>query len=534
MIKKLLFSITLAHGLVVTFECYPKIPKLTVVFIIDQLRYQSLMNIKPYLKGGLKKFLDQGINFESAFWPHAMPSTGVGHAGLVTGTFAKNHGIIDNGWLDEKGNKTKCDDDTAERAAVFSPTGFYDYGKSAHHLMVDNVSDQLIMQSTTKKQNKVFSVSLKSRAAIMLAGNLGKALWFDQEGMQFTSSKAYFSILPPWTIQFNKNKKVDETTRWNLAYPKESKAYNSVRAMDYKYARLPQMYQTEVTQKHCLKTPFCQNLLFDLAQECLDQEFSDTLNTFVLFVSLSTLDKVGHVFGPDSIEYLDILYHLDKRLENFIITVYKRINPDDVLFILTSDHGDMPILEQLKDKGYSKTHRINKNKLITMLNKKIEKRFDVKNFIRHIDTPDIYITKESSCSLSEKTKKKIYSYIQNYLTKIPGIKKVWRQKELAKSSCESNQFEYFYKNQLFPSRSGELILQVFPYTLVSKNEKGTSHKSPYHYDTQVPLIFYQKGKLEQKGIKNSIWLPQVSATLAQLLEIPIPSAATFSALPEIV
>ena len=178
-------------------------PKLTVIIVVDQLGYHYIPKLYPHLQYGLKILLDKGIVYENTYLPHGMPATGTGHTGFNTGTYAKDHGIIGNGWTMPSGEKVACDDDTAERAAVFAPNGFYPYGKSARNMMVNGISDQFMLASEPKNPRLAFGLSYKSRAAICTAGQLGKAFWFDKESVLFTSSKAYYDKLPQWIIEFS-------------------------------------------------------------------------------------------------------------------------------------------------------------------------------------------------------------------------------------------------------------------------------------------------------------------------------------------
>ncbi len=155
-------------------------PKLTVIMVIDQFAYPLYAKTIPHLQYGLKTLLDKGIVYENTYLPHGMPATGTGHTGLNVGTYAKDHGIIANGWVTPSGERVACDDDTAEHAAVFAPNGLYDYGKSARNIMVNGISDQFMLASQPNNPRLAFGVSLKSRAAICTAGQLGKAIWFDK------------------------------------------------------------------------------------------------------------------------------------------------------------------------------------------------------------------------------------------------------------------------------------------------------------------------------------------------------------------
>jgi len=94
-------------------------------------------------------------------------------------------------------------------------------------------------------------------------------------------------------------------------------------------------------------------------------------------------------------------------------------------------------------------------------------------------------------------------------------------------------FENFYKQQLYAGRTGDLICLTQPYCLLTSYPRGTSHSSPYDYDSHVPLVLYQKGRFEKKKINSKVWIPQLPVTLAHILNCERPSASTYKLLPGI-
>jgi hypothetical protein len=69
--------------------------------------------------------------------------------------------------------------------------------------------------------------------------------------------------------------------------------------------------------------------------------------------------------------------------------------------------------------------------------------------------------------------------------------------------------------------------------LLSKYKAGTTHESPYNYDTHVPLVIYQPGKYEHISIIKKVYATQLANTLAQILNIQKPPASTAQLLPGI-
>ena len=112
-----------------------------------------------------------------------------------------------------------------------------------------------------------------------------------------------------------------------------------------------------------------------------------------------------------------------------------------------------------------------------------------------------------------------------------GIRRAWTFDELQKATFADYDLDKYIQRQLYKGRSGQIFYAVSPYTAIDIHPGGTSHITQYAYDTQVPLIFYQPGMFEHKKIAKNVFMPQVSVTLANILDVPRPSAATANVLP---
>src|SRR5438046_1227568 len=74
--------------------------------------------------------------------------------------------------------------------------------------------------------------------------------------------------------------------------------------------------------------------------------------TDLLAVSLSTTDYVGHAYGPDSREIHDQVVRLDRYLERFLEQLFVRYGRNNVLVVLTADHGVTPFPERSRALGH--------------------------------------------------------------------------------------------------------------------------------------------------------------------------------------
>lgn len=517
-------------------------PKITVVLIVDQFAYHYIPKLKHHFKFGLKKLLTNGIVYTKALHPHGIPETTTGHLAISTGCYPKDHGGVTNQWINTNGEKIPFEDDTSSQASILPATN-NPVGKSDHQLMVDTLSDQFLLQTTPQTPTKVFALGLKAYSPIALAGKMGKAFWFDPKHNFFASSKKYFSEFPDWANSFNKEiPKNYYNYTWQLCYKPTNSAYNYPYIKNYEFAGSKESYinksyttlkkKEKTPSSFLIKTPAANTMLLDFAKACINSNLNTQSNDrLLLWVSLSQLDLLTHLFGPDSLETIDTIYHLDRQIDEFVSFLHKKVGASNCLFILTSDHGVAPIPEIQKKKGISTARRIMAQPLIDKMNTKIEKQFGIKNIVLAFEPNSFRLDLFVLASLDHQTQKAILKTLQELLRNTPGIKDAWSYQELAQKDVYLNQFAGFYKTQLFPSRIGEIICQPAPYCQITTYATGTSHCTPYDYDTHVPLIFYQPGKLAPKNIHKKVFVQQLPVTLAHLLHITKPSASPFDILP---
>lgn len=528
-LKWRLFIAIIAH----ISTCFAHQPKVTVIMVTDQFAYHYIPKLKKHFKYGYKFLLEKGINYQEAHHPHGVPETSPGHNSLSTATVPKDHGVIANSWYDHQGHEVKYSESPQPK------------NPSPELTMVDGLSDSFVLASTDSQKNKVYSISIKDRAAVATANRMGKALWLDHKGC-FTSSKTYFKELPAWLQNFNKKADLasKKSISWLPLYDEKSDAYAFPFTKNYDYAVFDfklcpnKAIPIDQTQKDPYelfnKTPEADKLLFSLARNILENECSPKGNDrMILWVCLSSLDLLAHYYGPDSFEVIDFIYQQDKNLGQFMHDVSKQYGSKNVLFAFTADHGIQPIQELSYKKGITSARRILAQPLIQKMNALVQEKYGVSGVVQNFESSHFYFNHAQLESLDYETKNQISHDLVNYLKSIDGVKNAWTQDELARSEFKAHELEQFYKNQLYRNRSGDIIVMPQPYCLVTKYPKGCTHNTPYDYDTHVPLILYQSGSLEHKTITRKVWIPQLAVTLAKLLGVQHPAASTFDLLPGI-
>src|SRR5207247_1253658 len=95
--------------------------------------------------------------------------------------------------------------------------------------------------------------------------------------------------------------------------------------------------------------------------------------TDILAVSLSTTDAVGHAFGPDSREIHDQVLRLDHYLARFLKRLTDRVGRDNLVVVLTADHGVTSFPERTRAKTGGAAYRVELDTLIVAVNRDLDR-----------------------------------------------------------------------------------------------------------------------------------------------------------------
>ncbi len=518
-------------------ESFSLKPKLTVFIIVDQMAWSYLNKIKPFISGGLEMLTSKGVVYNNVHIGHSMPSTAPGHTAFNMGSYPSDHGIVGNKWIDNTtGLKVACDHD--DRYHLFSLNNQYldQQGKSPHSIHGTGLSESCVLTSSNTNMFHVYSISGKSRGAICTANKLGKALWFDETEGNFTSSTYYFKTLPDWLVQFNKENDISymyEYT-WKPFFDLNHPAYDFPFHDNYEFTApkksfINKTYPLDTTHSfrptkvnpsrgrfcYLQNTPFLNDRIFECAKTAIQNTLINKNDRLLLWLSLSALDKVGHIMGPSSSEAVDILYHLDAQLGTFFDWIDKKIGLSNTLIIFTSDHGMTDIPEISFKKGIIEAERISEAEFMNDINQHIFDLYGIPHAIYSVMGLALHL---NDSILNHVNRKKIEHSIVSYLKKKPYIENAWRTKDLKKSAHFP--IELAFKRQVYQGRTGQIMFQLKAYKLISHYPDGASHESPYSDDTHIPLIFYQKGITKHQLNNTFIHAQQVANTVAYLLDVP--------------
>src|SRR2546425_8205553 len=181
----------------------PARPKLVLLIVVDQMRYDYLTRFRDRFKGGLARLLGEGAVFTNAHLEHYPSVTAIGHATMLSGAIPALSGIVGNDWYDRETGKNVT--------SVFDPAvqmlGTTGAASSPGRLQVSTLGDELKMAG---RGSRVVGVSFKDRSAILPVGRMADAAyWQDSATRRFVSSTWDMSALPAWVVACNERRVAD-------------------------------------------------------------------------------------------------------------------------------------------------------------------------------------------------------------------------------------------------------------------------------------------------------------------------------------
>ncbi|TLX73754.1 alkaline phosphatase family protein [Labilibacter sediminis] len=555
----LLLNIFLFVGICCAFGQKDSNPKLILQITVDQLRGDMPGSVLDRLPdGGFKYLYNQGIVYENAHHRHANTETVVGHATLATGADPAEHGMIGNLWYDKELRRTVYNVEDSRYPLLGSGTGVDKNteidpsqaaastdGRSPSVIISTTFSDELAMSTNGKA--KVFGVSVKDRGAITMAGHAGKAFWFSKATGQFVTSSYYYDSYPDWVAKWNGKEKYKAyaNTSWDLTNDISTYTYGEEDDMPYE-TNLPGFgvvfpHNFGGTDNRYFTTfltlsPAGDELTLDFTKELIMAERLGTDDiTDYLSVSFSSTDYVGHIFGPASLESEDNLIKLDRTLANLLSFVDEKIGLENVLIVLSADHGAPDVPDRMKKFGVNAGY-FDINGVDTLaISQVIREKFNItEKVVSGFFHPYVYLNSDVinkyNLDINEVSRTLAHA-LQNQ----EGIAFAVPSVDLLEGKIADTELNRAILRSYNPKRSGEIYIVTEPYWYINDFdglEVASTHGSPWKYDTYVPIIFAGNG-LKHRIVFRNVETVDIALTLSNYLKIKMPSASSGQPLIEV-
>lgn len=498
-------------------------PKLVVFISIDQMRPDYFERYGHLFSGGLNRLYSKGVVYTNADLNFASSETGPGHAALGTGTYPWKSGIHGNEWIDPVTKKNVyCVEDSLAKPVEGEGGGF-----SPRNLVIPAIGDWLKQSS---KKSKVVSVSSKDRAAILMAGkNPDLVFWYGRKNGTMVTSDYYMKTLPRWVKEFNASGWIEKNvpTSWTkiLNDAEYEKIGPDEFAAEIKWkddTSFPHEFTEGKKSEQIMGTPYGDLFVIDFSLAAVKNEkLGQRGVTDVLCVSLSNCDYIGHSYGSDSHEILDLLIHIDRGLEKMFDELDKTVGKNNYVVALSADHAVCPLPEfnsQYKNipaTRYSYTNDI-KPKLDSL-----------SSLLKYqLNTAEDVLIKNSFINYGPAQKDGWDSlHLQREITKgllgIDAFVDVYFRHEMVGTEKSDKPFIQKYRNSYYAPRGEDFQYRIRENCIISSRTYGTTHGSPYSYDTHVPLIFWWNNAVPQK-ISREVTSADAAPTLAKFSGFSFP------------
>lgn len=513
-------------------------PKLVVGIVVDQMRYDYLSRYyDDFGEGGFKRLVEDGFLFRNAHYNYIPTKTGPGHASIYTGTTPSRHGIVGNDWFVPAIDRNiNCVEDTT--ATVIG--GISNGAVSPRNVRSTTITDELRLFYNFK--SKVVGVSLKDRGAVIPAGhNPTGAYWYDLKSGNMITSSYFESKLPKWIENYNKEKRPSYFLSQTWSPLKDDEVYDESIEDENPYEQeirkgmgvtFPYDLSKVKKDPSLLKyTPFTNTMIKEVGIEAIKGEgLGQDLVPDFLALSFSATDDLGHKFGPRSKEVQDTYLRLDKELSELFDFLDDHIGSGNYTVFLTADHGATDVPAYLyKNKMPAGYH--NNSHLKGTINDELSKVFGDGKWISSIINEQVYLNHQLIAEKSldpDNIKEKVIQvlqkedYIYEAFDAALVAKRIFTDPILQK-------LQNGYDNK----RSGDVL-----YILSSSNlndswgRQGTDHRTPYTYDTHIPIIFYGAG-IEKGSSIRPVSITDIAPTLSMMLNIALPSSATGNPMKEL-
>jgi len=397
----------------------------------------------------------------------------------------------------------------------------------------------------TEFEGKSISIALKDRSAILPGGHTADAAyWFhgDDQG-RFISSSYYMETMPDWAQEFNESGKADSYLKmWKPAMPLSSYTESGPDNNNFEYGfgvkstptfayDLKKISETETGYDILKSVPFGNNLTIDFALAALNAEkLGQDQTTDMLTVSFSSPDYIGHNFGPNSKEIEDNYIRLDGQIARLTDSLNSKVGKGNYTLFFTGDHGAVNVPSFLKTKNIPAGY-FDYDKLDDDLKNYLGKNFGTTELLQNVSNHQIFLN-HAAIANRNLSADKIERRLQNFLLSYPKIHEVYTRESMLNGQFEDGTASRV-QNGFSQKRSGDIMIVLQPSHIGGNRRKGTTHGSPFNYDTHVPLIFYGKG-INRGSSAAETNITDIVPTMASLLGLSFPNAATGKVLTEVI
>lgn len=524
--KRIIETIIAAAAICAIHVCAAKPPRLVVNIVVSSMRADDLDRYRNgFCETGFRRLMS-GTRYADASYDYMQTTTPVSLATLSTGAQPSTHGIVGDFWYDYTDNR-RVELTTDRTVSGFGYPNSYDGRFSPVNLLAPTVGDALFAAS---RESRVATVALEPESAVVTGGRHGVAYWVEPSRAMWSSSTYYMISLPQWVEDYNREKPGISFCASSWELHRTPSTYINRRSADVKIPKakkgekplttvgISAAVQPESAYDRLRYTPAGNEAVLSFARkvlECHSLGLDDTPD--MLNIVLDTPRFIAESYGPESVEAEDMFYRLDDLLSDFLNFVFARIKSEDVLVVLTSDHGTSPSF----DASPTAAERVNMMQSEVIVNGFLSARHGQGDWVTAVHGRSIWLNRDliysKGLNLAE-----IQEEVSTFVMQFRGISHA-----LSSSAMRSSYFAEGYgrrmQNGFYPRRSGDVIFNLMPGRTEERDDRRSESGSMYGYDTRVPLLFYG-WRVPARTVTVPVDMTSVAATVSAVLGITAPAA----------
>jgi len=193
----------------------------------------------------------------------------------------------------------------------------------------------------------------------------------------------------------------------------------------------------------------------------------------------------------------------------------------ETLVVLTSDHGVAPVPEEAVRRKLP-AGRVGDSVFGTRIAEALDAAFGPADWVVFDKGASVYLDwnaiREKKLDAAA-----VEQVAADALAAVPHVWRVFRRSQLLEGRVPDDPWSRCVVRSYHPGRSGDLIVYGEPYWIRSKD--GTSHGSPFSYDSHVPLLLSGWG-INPGRYDGAVAINDLAPTLATLLRVETPSGSS--------
>lgn len=505
-------------------------PKLVVNIVVGQMRYDYLLRFADnFGEKGFHTLVREGSLCTRAMYDYALTRSGSGLATLSTGANPAMHGVVGERWFNYTTGEAV--DLAVDKKAYTTGGDEYDGQYSPRGLIASTVGDQL---KSNTKDSKVVSIALDPRSAVVMGGHAADAVyWLNAKDGKWVTSNYYASVLPKWVEKFNDEGSIVgySSQKWDITKPLKvyhNEEYTDIAIDSTKGISFDFLTRKKYDYARLSATPAGNTLVKDFAvQSIIYEGLGNDDAPDILNVVFDASRYIGEKYGTGSIEVEDSYYRLDADIAALLGFLDTQVGRDHLLVVLTSDHGAS---EPIRANSRVPSGLFDNGQFAAIISGFLGAQLGSGDWLLKFENRQIYLNRSLIYQKGHNLED-IQNRVANFAIQFSGVSQAMTATALQNGHFSGGVLGKM-QNSFFPRNSGDVTINLMPgwieYTEGVRSDSG----SPYNYDTHVPLIWYGS-VVGNRDVEHDVNMSDVAPTIADILGIAPPPAATGTPIPEI-